>query len=72
MNITTANIAALRSVCKSMGEDCVTLSTSAGVITFRFHDDGHIHARSLPFESQPTRQQLTAMIPLAAAFPLKN
>jgi len=61
MNISPAFITALREACRELGESSVTLATPSGVITFTFHPEP-AHAKGLAYESQPSRQELMAML----------
>ena len=57
---------ALRGACRQLGEDEVTVATTSGVITFSFSSPHEISAREVPFETQPTRHQLAAMLGVPA------
>ena len=53
---------ALRGACRQLGEDEVTVATTSGVITFSFSSPHEVRAQEVPYEAQPTRQQLAAML----------
>ena len=63
MHVTIGQLNRIREAVLDIGETSVTLATSGGVVTFDFSDPHTITARPLPFESQPSRQELAAMLP---------
>lgn len=68
MKLTAKALTRLRDAAREIGEDHVTIASDAGVITFDFSHPGEARARVLGYETQPTRQQLSAIlgIPLTA------
>jgi hypothetical protein len=67
LSITPKAILSLREAARQIGESRVTVATDAGVITFDFSAPDRTHLRALPYESQPTRLELTAMFPAHAS-----
>ncbi len=62
ISIDSKALLALRGACRQLGEDEVTVATTSGVITFSFSEMHEIRAQEVPYEAQPTRQQLTAIL----------
>jgi len=62
MTISASNIGKLREIAREFGEDSVTIASAAGVITFDFSRHEEVRARMLPYESQPSRQELAALL----------
>ena len=62
LEITSKAITRLRDAAREIGEETVTLATSSGVITFDFGHPHETRAHALGYETQPTRQQLAAML----------
>ena len=60
--ITGKALGALRDACRQIGENQVTVATDAGVISFDFAFPGEVRAQALGYESQPSRQQLIAIL----------
>jgi hypothetical protein len=64
MQLTCRSIGLLKAAALEIGETSVTVATDSGVISFDFSRADETHARVLGYESQPTRQQLAAMLRL--------
>lgn len=62
MILTATALHSLREACRQIGESEVTLATSSGVVTFRFEENDCVSICPLKPETQPTRQQLEALL----------
>lgn len=60
--LTPQFLQSLRTACQQLNESEVTIAISGVVITFEFGCKDHIHAHVLQYESEPTRNQLLALI----------
>lgn len=66
--MSSKSLCAIRDACREIGETSVTIASDAGVITFDFSWPDEVRAKPLAYETQPTRQQLSAIlgVPLSA------
>lgn len=60
--ITSKFLQSLRAACEQIEESQVTVSLGGAVITFDFRSNDHVLAHVLNYETQPTREQLLAML----------